>query len=190
MLLVAAALAAEEPAPARRVLPWFTATAWSYVGSGLQWGTGVGDARPAIGGGVGLLVGPAALFFRDPPPGTKPGQIHIDTGLSAGFLLRVDTPRAAVAEQASRTLGGYFRLGQMDAQNVESRHTVAVGWRNALDDGVVQVDGKPVGQLDVSLVTERRLLPPVAVTAGVDVAVGNSLLPWSVGGTVGVFAGF
>lgn len=188
MLLVATALA-DEAAPARRAIPWFTATAWSYAGSGLEWGTS-GAAHPVVTGGVGLLAGPAVLLFKQPPPGTKPGDIHIDLGLSAGFLLRVDAPRASVPEQSSRTLGGYFRVGQMDEDNVESRHTLAVGWRTALDDGPVEVDGTPLGQLDVSLITERRLLAPVAVTAGIDLAVGTERLPWSLGGTVGIFAGF
>jgi hypothetical protein len=188
ILLVASALAADEVPEERerRVIPWGTVTAWAFTNAGLAWSEGE-TARPVSGGGVAVFAGPAALVFSKPKGSTesfRPGApgVRIDAGLSAGFYARLDTPRASVAGEAgSRTLGGYARLGQMDETGTESRHTLAVGWRSALE--------AESGQLDVAFVSERRLLPFLAVAGQVDCAFGDADAPWGLGGGASLIFG-
>ena len=104
------------------------------------------------------------------------------------MLLRFDGPRSYVyGEDVSQTWGGYFRLGQMDEAGVESRHTLAVGWRRSYFLGGAGTNG--TGQLDVTLLTERRILPFVGIGASVRCAIGTDELPWSIGAGGAVMIG-
>ncbi len=210
VFILAGALAADTPPRVHHVIPWGTVTAMSMVD--VVWAFGhktcdvdapaqidydAGECTgPRIGGGLALMAGPAVLLESEPEgakrtPGSKspfPEGGRIDAGLSAGVLFRVDAPRSYVyAEDISQTWGGYFRLGQEDEDGVESRHTLAIGWRRSYFLGGWSTNG--TGQLDVTVMTERRLLSFVGIGATVRCAVGTDALPWSVGAGAAVLIG-
>jgi hypothetical protein len=168
-----------------RWIPWGTVTILATVDTGLSWSTGEA-ARPTLGGATAVLVGPAALRLRTP----KRDDVALaDTdilGLSAGFLARLDTPRAGTGEVLGRVYGGYVRLGRQPPGGEETRATLAAGWRQSIDD-----DG-PMGhgQLVTTLVVERRIVPVAAVTAHLDAGFGNAETPWRVAAGAGAMVGF
>lgn len=209
-LLLSAALAADPPPRVHHVIPWGTVTALTTVDVAWPFGTTSCDVEgaaevdlaqgecggPRVGGSLALLAGPAVLLESEPEgaqrvPGSAspfPEGGRIDAGLSLGVLFRVDAPRPFVyGEHLSQTWGGYFRFGQMDVAGVESRHTLAVGWRRSYFLGGTGTDG--TGQVDLTLLTERRILPFVGIGANVRCVIGNDALPWSVGAGGAVMIG-
>lgn len=140
------------------------------------------------------MAGPAVLLESEPEGAVKkpgspfPEGSRIDAGLSAGVLFRIDGPRSYVyGEDFTQTWGGYLRFGQQDEAGEESRHTLAVGWRRASFLGGAGDNG--TGQLDLTLITERRILPFVALGATVRCTVGTEELPSSIGAGAAVLIG-
>lgn len=188
-------VAVEAPTPAgggtaervRKKIPWLTVTGLATTDA--MYGL---DGVPYVGGSLAVLAGPALLLYSEPANATRiPGSFRsegsrIDAGLSAGFLARVDTPQPGESSFGSRTFGGYFRLGTMDESGREARHTLAAGHRQArLGKDATAADG----QLDITLVTEWRVLPAVGIGADLRVLCPSARQAGAVGAGAAVMVG-